>query len=171
MGQARLLKWPGRIHTTVPTMSIEEQLRALGLALPQAPVPVGNYRPAKQVGQFVFTSGQTARLNGVRRYVGKVGLDVSEEDAYLSARDAALNCIACAAWVAGGVDRIRDVVKLTGFVNCVDGFERQPAVIDGASDLLVHLFGPQASHARSALGVNALPSNVSVELEIIFLVD
>jgi enamine deaminase RidA (YjgF/YER057c/UK114 family) len=149
-------------------MRIEEKLRELGLELPQTPTPVGNYRPAKRVGNLVFTSGQTARLNGVRRYVGKVGREVSDEDAYLSARDAALNCIACAASVAGGVDAIRDVVKVTGFVNCVDGYERQPAVINGASDLLVKLFGAEAAHARSALGVNALPSNVSVELEVIF---
>jgi enamine deaminase RidA (YjgF/YER057c/UK114 family) len=152
-------------------MRIEEKLRTLGLELPQTPQPVGNYRPAKRVGNLVFTSGQTARLNGVRRYVGKVGREVSDEDAYLSARDAALNCIACAAWVAGGTDKIRDVIKVTGFVNCVDGYDRQPAVINGASDLLVALFGPDAAHARSALGVNALPSNVSVELEVVFEVE
>ena len=152
-------------------MRIDEKFRALGLELPETPKPVGNYRPAKRVGDLVFTSGQTARLNGVRKYVGKVGREVSDEDAYLSARDSALNCIACAAWAAGGVDRIRDVVKVTGFVNCVDGYERQPAVINGASDLLLQLFGPVAAHASSAIGVNALPSNVSVELEVIFLVD
>lgn len=152
-------------------MSINDKLRSLGLELPHTPIPVGNYRPAKRAGNLVFTSGQTARLNGVRRYVGKVGLDVSDADAYLSARDAVLNCIACAASVAGGADRIRDVIKVTGFVNCVDGYDRQPAVINGASDLLIQLFGPEAAHARSALGVNALPSNVSVELEVIFEVE
>lgn len=149
-------------------MLIEEKLRSMGLELPETPAPVGNYRPAKRTGSLVFTSGQTARLNGVRRYVGKVGREVSDDDAYLSARDAALNCIACAAWAAGGTDKIRDVVKVTGFVNCVDGYDKQPAVINGASDLLIALFGPSAAHARSALGVNALPSNVSVELEVIF---
>jgi enamine deaminase RidA (YjgF/YER057c/UK114 family) len=152
-------------------MRIDEKLRTLGLELPQTPQPVGNYRPAKRVGNLVFTSGQTARLNGVRRYVGKVGREVSDDDAYLSARDAALNCIACAAWVAGGADKIRDVIKVTGFVNCVDGYDRQPAVINGASDLLLELFGPDAAHARSALGVNALPSNVSVEVEVVFEVE
>lgn len=155
----------------IEAMSIEDKLKAAGLELPQLPKPVGNYRPAKRVGNLVFTSGQTARINGVRRYVGKVGKDVSDDEAYLSARDAALNCIACAAWAAGGADRIRDVVKVTGFVNCVDGYEHQPAVINGASDLIVKLFGDSAAHARSALGVNALPSNVSVELEIIFEVE
>jgi enamine deaminase RidA (YjgF/YER057c/UK114 family) len=149
-------------------MRIDEELRALGLELPQTPTPVGNYRPAKRVGSLVFTSGQTARLNGVRRYVGKVGKEISDEEAYLSARDAVLNCIACANSVIGAGEAIRDVVKVTGFVNCVDGYDRQPAVINGASDLLIQLFGPGAAHARSALGVNALPSNVSVELEVIF---
>jgi len=149
-------------------VSIEEKLASMGLALPNLPNPVGNYRPAKRVGDLVFTSGQTARINGVRRFVGKVGREVSDDDAYLSARDATLNCLACAGWAAGGVDRIRQVVKLTGFVNCVDGYEKQPAVINGASDLIEALFGEAGAHARTAVGVNALPSNVSVELEIIF---
>ena len=150
---------------------IEAKLRALGLELPNVPKPVGNYRPAKRVGNLVFTSGQTARINGVRRYVGKVGAGVSDEDAYLSARDATLNCLACAGWAAGGIDRVRDVIKVTGFVNCVDGYDRQPAVINGASDLIEKLFGEAGAHARSAIGVNALPSNVSVELEIVFEVE
>lgn len=152
-------------------MDIATRLAGLGLELPSVPQPVGNYRPAKRVGNLVFTSGQTARINGVRRYVGKVGAGVTEEEAYLSARDAALNCIACAAAAAGGLDRLRQVVKLTGWVNCVEGFERQPAVINGASDLLEKLFGEAGAHARSAVGANALPSNVSVELEIVFEVE
>jgi enamine deaminase RidA (YjgF/YER057c/UK114 family) len=149
-------------------MTIQQKLDALGITLPSVPNPVGNYRPAKRTGSLVFTSGQTARINGVRRFVGKVGREVSDEDAYQSARDAALNCLACAAWAAGGIDRIVTVVKVTGFVNCVDGYDKQPAVINGASDLIEALFGPAGAHARSAIGVNALPSNVSVELEIVF---
>jgi enamine deaminase RidA (YjgF/YER057c/UK114 family) len=152
-------------------IDIEAKLKELGLALPNLPVPVGNYRPAKRIGNMVFTSGQTARINGVRRFVGKVGAEVTEADAYLSARDAALNCLACAAWAAGGIERVKDVIKITGFVNCVDGFDRQPAVINGASDLVLALFGDSGAHARTAVGVNALPSNVSVELEIIFEVE
>jgi enamine deaminase RidA (YjgF/YER057c/UK114 family) len=152
-------------------MKIEEKLRTLDLELPQPPQPVGNYRPARRVGSLVFTSGQTARLNGVRRYVGKVGKEVSQEDAYLSARDSALNCLACVKWIVGDLDRVRGVVKALGFVNCVDGFEHQPAVINGASDLIEKLWGEAGAHARSAIGVNALPSNVSVELEMIFEVE
>ncbi len=152
-------------------MTLEDKLAAMGLALPTVPKPVGNYRPAKRVGNLVFTSGQTARINGIRRFVGKVGVEVSDEDAYLSARDAALNCLACAGWAAGGVDRIRQIVKVTGFVNCIDGYDKQPAVINGASDLIQALFGDAGAHARSAIGVNALPSNVSVELEVVFEVE
>jgi Putative translation initiation inhibitor, yjgF family len=152
-------------------MSIEAKLASLGLALPDVPKPVANYRPAKRVGSLVFTSGQTARINGVRRFVGKVGAEVSDEDAYLSARDAALNCLACAAWAAGGMARVKGVVKVTGFVNCIDGYEKQPSVVNGASDLIGQLFGDAGAHARSAIGVNALPSNVSVELEVIFEVE
>lgn len=107
-------------------MSIEEKLQALGLELPNPPQPVGNYRPARKVGNLVFTSGQTARINGVRRYVGKVGQDVSDEDAYLSARDAALNCLACVKWAVGSLDRVRGVVKALGFVNCVEGYQFSP---------------------------------------------
>lgn len=152
-------------------MDIVTRLAELGLELPNVPRPVGNYRPAKRVGNLVFTSGQTARINGVRRYVGKVGATVTEEEAYLSARDAALNCIACAADAAGGVERIKQVVKLTGWVHCVEGFERQPTVINGASDLLEKLFGDAGAHARSAVGASALPSNASVEVEIVFEVE
>ena len=152
-------------------MTIEQKLEALGLALPDPPKPVGNYRPARHVGNLVFTSGQTARLNGVRRYVGKVGKDVTDEEAYLSARDSALNCLACVKAVVGDLGRIRSIVKATGFINCIDGYEQQPAVINGASDLFEKLFGEAGAHARSAIGVNALPYNVSVELEIIFEVD
>lgn len=152
------------------TVTVEEKLAALGLALPDPPQPVGNYRPAKQAGNLIFTSGQTARLNGVRRYVGKVGAGISEAEAYLSARDSALNCLACVKGLVGDLARVESIIKLTGYVNSVDGFTNQPAVINGASDLLEKLFGEAAPHARTAISVNALPSNVSVEVEMIVAV-
>jgi enamine deaminase RidA (YjgF/YER057c/UK114 family) len=148
-------------------MAIEDELAALGLSLPNLPVPVGNYTPAVRVGNLVFTSGQTARINGVRRYVGVIGRDVTMDDAYLSARDSVLNCLACVKSVVGSLDRVARVVKVLGFVNAIDGFEQQPAVINGASDLLVKLFGERGRHARSAIGIGSLPSNVSVEVELI----
>jgi enamine deaminase RidA (YjgF/YER057c/UK114 family) len=152
-------------------MTVEERLAGLNLALPEPPKPVGNYLPAARVGNLVFTSGQTARINGVRRYVGTVGKEVTPEEAYLSARDAALNCLACVKQAVGSLDRVKRVVKVLGFVNCVEGYDQQPAAINGASDLLDRLFGEAGRHARSAVGLRALPSNVSVELELIVEVE
>jgi enamine deaminase RidA (YjgF/YER057c/UK114 family) len=152
-------------------MTVEERLAGLNLALPEPPKPVGNYLPAARAGNLVFTSGQTARINGVRRYVGTVGREVTPEEAYLSARDAALNCLACVKQAVGSLDRVKRVVKVLGFVNCVEGYDQQPAAINGASDLLERLFGEAGRHARSAVGLRALPSNVSVELELIVEVE
>jgi len=148
-------------------MTAEERLAGLNLALPEPPRPVGNYLPAARVGNLAFTSGQTARINGVRRYVGTVGKEVTPEEAYLSARDAALNCLACVKQAVGSLDRVKRVVKVLGFVNFVEGYDQQPAAVNGASDLLERLFGEAGLHARSAVGLRALPSNVSVELELI----
>lgn len=148
-------------------MTIERRLTELGLALPNPPVPVGNYIPASRTGDLVFTSGQTARLNGVRHHVGVVGRDVTPEDAYLSARDSTLNCLACVKAVAGDLDRVARIVKVMGFVNCVHGYERLGPIIDGASDLLRTLFGERGVHVRSVVANGGLPSNVSVEIELI----
>ncbi len=109
-------------------MTVEERLAGLNLALPEPPKPVGNYLPAARVGNLVFTSGQTARINGVRRYMGTVGKEVTPEEAYLSARDAALNCLACVKQAVGSLDRVKRVVN-------------------GASDLLERLFGEAGRHA------------------------
>ena len=148
-------------------MRIEKKLARLGLELPQPPVPVGNYLPAARVGNLVFTSGQTARINGVRRYVGVLGQEVSEADGYLSARDAMLNCLACVKQAVGSLDRVTRVVKVIGFVNVSPEFAGHPSVINGASDLLRQLFGEAGRHARSAVGLSSLPSNVSVEVELV----
>lgn len=148
-------------------MRIEKKLAALGLELPQPPVPVGNYLPAARAGNLIFTSGQTARINGVRRYVGVVGQEISQADAYLSARDATLNCLACVKQAVGSLDRVKRVVKVMGFANAGRDFDQQPAAINGASDLLERLFGEAGRHARSAIGLSSLPSNVSIEIELI----
>ena len=148
-------------------MSVEDKLSELGLSLPNPPQPVGHYVPAARTGNLVYTSGQTARINGVRRYVGTVGNEVTPEQAYLSARDAMLNCLACVKQAVGSLDNVRRVVKVLGFVNCVPGYTEQPAAINGASDLLIALYGDAGRHARTAIGVHGLPSNVSVEVEVI----
>lgn len=148
-------------------MTIEQRLSELGLALPDQPTPVGNYVPASRSGSLVFTSGQTARINGVRRYVGVVGRDVTPEDAALSARDSTLNCLACVKALVGDIDHVARIVKLMGFVNCVRGYDRLDPIIDGASHLLRHLFGERGAHVRTVVANGGLPSNVSVEIELL----
>ena len=147
-------------------MTIEQRLKGLGLALPEQPTPVGNYIPAQRSGNLVFTSGQTARINGVRRYVGVVGREVTPEDAVLSARDSTLNCLACVKAVVGDLDRVVRIVSVMGYVNCAPGYEELDRIIDGASDLLRMLFGGGA-HVRSVIANGSLPSNVSVEIELV----
>ena len=148
-------------------MTIEQRLSELGLALPDQPTPVGNYVPASRSGNLVFTSGQTARINGVRRYVGVVGRDVTPEDAALSARDSTLNCLACVKALVGDIDHVARIVKLMGFVNCVRGYDRLDPIMDGASHLLRHLFGERGAHVRTVVANGGLPSNVSVEIELL----
>lgn len=147
-------------------MKVEEKLAALGLELPNVPSPKGSYIPAQVTGNLVYTAGQTARINEVRRYVGKVGAEVTEEDGYKSARDACLNCLACIKGAIGDLDRVARIVKLTGYVNGAPGFVEHPKIINGASDLLHELYGEKGRHARTAIGTE-LPFNVSVEVEMI----
>lgn len=146
-------------------MSVENVLRELGLELPDVAQPVGAYVPSVRTGRFVFTSGQLPLVGGSLRYSGKVGVDVSEDDAYQAARICVLNALAAAAAAAGGADKLQRIVKVTGFVNCGPDFTRQANVLNGASELLGKLF--TEGHARSAVGVSALPLNAAVELELV----
>ena len=150
-------------------MSATARLAALGLALPEVATPVGTYVPAKRIGDLVHTSGQLPLVEGDLLAVGLVGQragDVTPERATECARVSALNALAAAAQVAGGLDNIESVVKITGFVASAPGFTAQPAVINGASSLMVEVFGEAGRHARSAVGVAALPLGAPVEVEI-----
>lgn len=144
-----------------------QRLTELGLELPEVPSPAGSYIPAKRVGDLVFTAGQLPFGNGELSSTGKVGSGVSVEKAKEAARLCALNALAAAASVAGGVENIASVVKVVGFVASEDGFNAQPQVVNGASDLLGEVFGDDGYHARSAVGVAELPLGASVEVEII----
>lgn len=148
-------------------MSAHEKLKELGLTLPPAPAPVGSYVPYVRSGNLVFTSGQLPTREGKLTATGKVGSDQSVEQAAEAARVAVMNAVAQVAAAAGGIDRIRQVVRLGVFVNSADGFTEQPKVANGASDLLVSIFGDAGKHARSAVGVNELPLNACVEIEMI----
>lgn len=144
-----------------------ERLRQLGLELPEVPSPAGSYLPAKRTGNLIFTAGQLPLAGGELTVTGRVGAEVSPEEAHEAARICALNALAAAASVAGGIDNIASVVKVVGFVASADGFNGQPQVINGASDLLGDIFGEAGRHARSAVGVAELPLGAPVEVEVI----
>ncbi len=147
---------------------IDKRLAELGIALPTPAKPIANYVPWVRTGNLVFISGQGAVRDGKIEYTGKVGDTLSIEDAIASARLTAINVIAHLRDACGGdLDRVKRIVKLLGFVNCTPTFGEQPKVINGASDLMVEVFGDKGRHARSAVGAPALPFNLSVEVEAI----
>ncbi|MGD8326742.1 MAG: RidA family protein [Sphingomonadales bacterium] len=149
-------------------MSVEARLKDLGLTLPKAAAPAANYVPFVVDGGIVHISGQLPMGPEGLAYQGKVGAEISEEDAVKAAQLCALNIIAQLREACGGdLGRVRRIVRLGGFVNCVDGFGQQPAVINGASDLMVAAFGDIGRHARAAVGTNALPFNAPVEIDAI----
>ncbi|MGH7701743.1 MAG: RidA family protein [Gemmatimonadales bacterium] len=149
--------------------SIEARLAALNLTLPQATKPVANFVPCVQSGRTLYVSGQVTMLNGELRHVGKVGREIAVEEARSGARLCALNALAQAKAFLGELDRVTRVCQVQGFVNAVPEFTDHPAVINGASDLLVEVFGEAVGrHARFAVGAGSLPFNVAVELAVVF---
>ena len=151
--------------------SPETRLRGLGLELPALPAPAGTYVPATRVGPLVFTAGQLPFQDGELYKTGKVGAEVSPEEAYEAARLCVLNALAAAAAEAGGLGGIDRIVKVTGFVASAPGFNGQPGVLNGASELLGEVFGEVGLHARSAVGVAELPLDAPVEVEILVVSD
>jgi enamine deaminase RidA (YjgF/YER057c/UK114 family) len=152
-------------------MRVEAKLKELGFELPPTPRPAANYVGAVLSGNLLFVSGHGPTKDGAFAYVGKVGKELSVEQGYEAARLVALNCLASAKAALGDLDRIKRVVKVLGMVNCAEDFGGQPQVINGASDLLVRLFGEAGRHARSAVGMQALPFGIAVEIEMIFEVE
>jgi enamine deaminase RidA (YjgF/YER057c/UK114 family) len=146
-------------------VSVSERLAALGIDLPAVAAPAGAYVPAVRVGDLIHTAGQLPFVDGVLPATGKVGADIGLEDAAGFARVAALNAVAAAASVAGGVDALTRIVKVVVFVASDPAFTAQPQVANGASELLGDLFG--TPHARSAVGVAVLPLDSPVEIELI----
>ena len=143
------------------------RLRELGYELPPVPQPAGSYVPATRSGTLVFTAGQVPLQGGELAKTGKVGDAVTLEEAQEAARLCALNALAAAAAEAGGLNNISRVVKVTGFVASAEGFNGQPQVLNGASDLLGEVFGGAGLHARSAVGVAELPLDAPVEVELV----
>ena len=149
------------------TETPEARLAALGLALPSVPAPLAAYVPAIRTGAYVYTAGQLPMVDGKLLMTGKVGAEVSAAEAAALARIAALNALAAVASVAGGLSAVVRVVKMTGFVASDPGFTSQPQVVNGASELLLEVFGDAGRHARSAVGTAVLPLNAPVEIELI----
>lgn len=151
-------------------MTIESRLKELGFTLPPPPPAVGNYIGSRQSDNILFVGGNTGRINGVRKFSGKVGSEVTLEQAYEMAQCCALNHVAGIKAVLGDLERVDHMIMLTGYVNVAPGFEKLPAVVNGASDLLVKLWGDRGEHTRCAIGVAALGSNAAVETTLVLRV-
>ncbi len=149
-------------------MSISSRLAELDITLPDVVPPLAAYIPANVSCRHIYTSGQLPSREGELIATGLLGAEIDTETGYACARQCAINAIAAAASVAGGVDRLGRVVKVVGFVASTANFTSQPAVINGASELLLEVFGDAGRHARSAVGVASLPLGVPVEVEVIF---
>ena len=152
-------------------MKIEKRLEELGVKLPEPAKPVAAYLPFRRTGNLIYISGQDCRANGELKYKGKVGKDVTEEEAYEAARITAINLLAILKSAVGDLDKVKQIVNLHGFVNSADGYVRQPFVINGASEFLVEVFGDKGKHSRCALSCNELPFNTPVEIEMIVEVE
>jgi enamine deaminase RidA (YjgF/YER057c/UK114 family) len=145
----------------------EERLREMGITVPTLPPAQGRYVPAVRTGNLVFCSGQGPYTEGIMKFTGRVGDTLTVENGRDAARICALNCLAEIRSVIGSLDKIRRVVSVRGFVNSADSFFEQPKVMDGASQLLVDVFGNAGRHARCALGTSVLPQNIAVEVEMV----
>ena len=146
--------------------NIENKIKELGLQLPEPPKPLAAYIPAKQVGNLVFTAGQLPMVNGEIILKGLLGQDVEIDPAYNAAKICTLNALSAIKGVIGDLDKIKQVVRVVGYVASVPTFTQQPAVVNGASELLLKIFGENGKHARSAVGMAVLPLNAAVEIEL-----
>jgi enamine deaminase RidA (YjgF/YER057c/UK114 family) len=145
---------------------IEHKIIELGLVLPTPSKPLASYVPAKKSGSLVFTAGQLPMVDGVLVAQGFLGKNVEIEDAYQAARICTLNALAAIKGVIGDLDQIKQIVRVVGYVASVPEFTQQPAVVNGASELLLEIFGENGKHARSAVGMAVLPLNAAVEIEL-----
>ncbi|CAM3932616.1 RidA family protein [Bordetella tumulicola] len=151
-----------------PVVDCYQRLAQLGIVLPESPPPIGNFVSHTRVGSLLFLSGQGPCTNEGFLHTGKVGIDVTAEQAYAHARLTGVNLIAVLHEVLGDLSRVVKVVKLFGMVNAKPDFVAHPSVVNGCSDLLIEVFGPQVgTHARSAVGMGSLPNNITIEIEAI----
>lgn len=152
-------------------MNVYDNLKKMNIELPPLPPLGGIYTPVKRVGNLLYTSGQGATLDGKPYISGKACSDVTMEEAREAAKGAALNMLSALHEFTGDLNRIKNVVKILGFVSSAPGFSDQPKVMNAASQLLVDIFGEKGQHTRSAIGTNELPGNLTVEIEGIFEIE
>jgi len=149
-------------------MEAEDKLHKLGLRLLPEPTPVGAYLLAQKTGNLLFLSGTTCYLeNGSLLFTGRLGKELSIEQGYQAAQQTMLNLLSVVKSELGDLDRVERVIKINGYVNSAPDFDRQPAVINGASELLVNIFGTCGKHARTSIGVSDLPGHIPVEIEMV----
>lgn len=148
-------------------MNIESRLKELGLTLPEVSAPTNSYVSVKQTGSLLFVAGHGPKKDGKYPYLGKVGSEVTLEQAQESARLCIINCLASLQHYLGDLERVKGIVKVVGYVSSVPTFTDQPKVINAASDLLIEIFGEAGRHARSAVGMAVLPSDIPVEIEMV----
>ncbi|WP_442600784.1 RidA family protein [Paenibacillus sp. KN14-4R] len=148
------------------TLTPEQRIRKLGLELSNPRQPIGNYVPCVRTGNLIFTAGQ-----GVDQYKGKLGRDLTLEEGYLASRQSMLNLLSAVKAEIGELSKVKRVVKILGFVNSTEVFTDQPKVMNGASDLLVAVFGDKGRHGRSAVGMAQLPNNTAIEIEMILEIE
>ncbi|MDB4865794.1 MAG: hypothetical protein JWR03_127 [Cohnella sp.] len=146
---------------------IEERLKEIGITLPEVGEPKFSYIPCNQTGNLIYLSGQDCRIDGTLMYEGKLGRELTIEQGQQAARQTIINCLAVMKWYLKDLDRVVKIVKLLGFVNSAPGFADQPYVMNGASNLLIDVFGENGKHARSAVSANELPFHTPVEIELI----
>jgi enamine deaminase RidA (YjgF/YER057c/UK114 family) len=152
-------------------MGAEAKLKELGITLPPPAKPLGNYIPGVRIGNLLFLSGHGPERNGSPTVRGKLGRELSLEDGYKVAREVGINLLGSARNVLGSLDKVKRVVKVLGMVSSAEGFNAQPKVINGFSDLMVEVFGENGRHARSAVGMAELPGGIPVEIEMILEVE
>jgi len=148
-----------------------ERLKDLGISLPKSPRPIANFVPHVQEGNLLFLSGQGPQEAGGYLHTGKVGLDVTSDEAYEHARLTGINLLAVMQEALGNLSRVKRIVKLLGMVNAAPDFREHPKVINGCSDLMMAVFGEAGRHARSAVGLGSLPNNITVEIEAVIAIN
>ena len=146
---------------------LDEKIRSLGITIPKSPESIAGHVPAVKVRDMVYTSGQIPIVNGVLKYKGKIGLNLSEKDGYEAAKICCINCLSAIEGIVDNLDEVERIVKITGYVNSAPGFTGQSKVIDGVSDLLSEIFEEAEQHTRAVVGVSELPIDAAVEVEMI----